>query len=158
GLAAFHPQPHRMQSLGTLGKAHVINDSKATNAHAAEAALAGMAEGRVARIVGGLAKGAAFDDLVQRSVRNLRASVRIGVDADPFAGAIARHAPEIPTEIIVPGDDEIMIAALNAALNRAEPGDTVLLAPAGASMDQFTSYEARGDALAAAVDRIREEK
>lgn len=157
GLKAFRTEAHRMQPLGTLEGVHVVNDSKATNAHAAEAALAGMDDGRVVWIVGGLAKGAVFDELLQRSARKLRAAVIIGVDPEPFSGAIARHAPEIPTEIVDPGDDEIMIAAVSAALNLAEPGDTVLLAPAGASMDQFVNYEARGDAFAAAVNRIREE-
>ncbi len=157
GLEAFRPDDHRMQGLGTVGEVHFINDSKATNAHAAAASLAGMDDGRVVWILGGLAKGAQFDELVRSNAGKLRAAVVIGVDPTPFSGAIARHAPQIPTEIIDPGNDEIMTAAVHAAIRLAEPGDTVLLAPAGASMDQFTSYQARGDAFMAAVEQVRAE-
>lgn len=151
GLAQFRTADHRLQHAGRVRGVNFINDSKATNAHAAAASLAGMTDGRVVWILGGLAKGAQFDDLIRSRVRKLRGAVIIGTDPEPFSGAIARHAPKVPTEIIDPGDDEVMIAAVRAAMNLAQPGDTVLLAPAGASMDQFASYEARGDAFIAAV-------
>jgi len=151
GLAQFRTAEHRLQRVGQVRGVNFINDSKATNAHAAAASLAGMEEGRVVWILGGLAKGARFDDLVRSRAEKLRGAVIIGTDPEPFSGAIVRHAPKVPTEIIDPGDDEVMIAAVRAAMNLAHAGDTVLLAPAGASMDQFKSYEARGDAFIAAV-------
>lgn len=154
GLREFQPDEHRMQQLGTHAGVHFVNDSKATNAHAAAASLSAMDEGKVVWILGGLAKGAEFDDLVEAYRGKLKAAVIIGVDHEPFSGAIARHAPKIPTEIIDPGNDEIMTAAIHAARRFAEPGDTVLLAPGGASMDQFQSYEKRGEAFAAAVEQI----
>lgn len=158
GLADFRPDAHRMQLLGQIDGIHFINDSKATNAHAALASLAGLDEGRVVWILGGLAKGAQFDDLVAAVAPKLRAAVIIGVDPEPFSSAISRHAPSVHVEIIDPGHDEIMRAAVETATSLATPGDTVLLAPAGASMDQFRNYEARGDAFVAAVAQIRAER
>lgn len=155
GLMDFHTDPHRMQQLGEVDGVHFINDSKATNAHAAAASLAAMDEGRVVWIAGGLAKGAEFDDLVAAYSGKLRAAVIIGVDHTPFSGAIERHAPHLPTKIIDPGDDDVMLRAVQEAVDLAEAGDTILLAPAGASMDQFASYEARGDAFATAVEHLK---
>lgn len=154
GLEAFRTAPHRLQPAGTVAGVHFVNDSKATNAHAAEASLAGMDDGRVVWILGGLAKGARFDDLVRTWAHKLRGAVIIGVDQEPYSGAITRHAPGLPTKTIDPGNDEIMTSAIRAALDLARPGDTVLLAPAGASMDQFTNYENRGDVFMAAVEQL----
>lgn len=158
GLSDFRPDDHRMQQLGDIDGVHFINDSKATNAHAAQASLAGLDDGRVVWILGGLAKGAQFDDLVAAVAEKIRAAVIIGVDHEPFSSAISRHAPHVHAEVIDPGHDEIMRVAVETAASLATPGDTVLLAPAGASMDQFQNYEARGDAFIDAVARFRAER
>jgi UDP-N-acetylmuramoylalanine--D-glutamate ligase len=125
-------------------------DSKATTAHAAAAALAGFAPASVVWIAGGLAKGARFEDLVARRADRLRAAVLIGVDPGPLAEALAQEAPGVPVERIADGPD-VMGRAVRAAAALARPGGTVLLAPAGASMDQFASYADRGDAFRRAV-------
>ncbi|GAB3169575.1 UDP-N-acetylmuramoyl-L-alanine--D-glutamate ligase [Myceligenerans halotolerans] len=152
GLRAFAPGDHRIQRVAEIGDVAYVNDSKATNAHAAAASLAGFPHGTVVWVAGGLAKGADFDELVATRADRLRAAVVIGADAAPITGALARHAPQIPVVRIDPGDTgTVMRRAVSAARGLARAGDTVLLAPAGASMDQFASYAARGEAFAAAV-------
>ena len=110
-------------------------------------------------VAGGLAKGARFDELVAARHDRLRAVVLIGVDREPLRDALARHAPEVPVVEVDAGETgPVMTRAVDEARRLAAepggaPGDdvTVLLAPACASMDQFTSYAARGEAFAAAV-------
>ena len=155
GLRAFRPGDHRTAHVRTVDGVHYVNDSKATNAHAAAAALSGLPAGRVVWIAGGLAKGAEFDALVREHADRLRAVVLIGVDATPWVEALARHAPAIPTQTIDPTDTgTVMTRAVTHARRLAQPGDTVLLAPAGASMDQFRSYADRGESFARAVTQL----
>ncbi|MFB9378889.1 UDP-N-acetylmuramoyl-L-alanine--D-glutamate ligase [Kineococcus gynurae] len=162
GLRGFVPAPHRVATVAVQtvegGEVRWVDDSKATNAHAAAASLASF--GSVVWVAGGLAKGARFEDLVAEHGSRLRAAVLIGRDRDLLAEALARHAPEVP---VVPVDlaqtggvlspETLMDAVVARAAELARPGDTVLLAPACASMDQFDSYGHRGDAFAAAVRR-----
>lgn len=155
GLRAYRPGAHRIARVRDLDGVAWVDDSKATNAHAAAASLAGFPAGSVVWLAGGLAKGASFDDLVAGRADRLRAAVVIGVDPEPIRGALARHAPEIPVVVVDPGDTgSVMRRAVAAARGLAEPGDTVLLAPAGASMDQFASYAQRGEAFATAVAEL----
>ena len=111
--------------------------------------------GAIVWIAGGLLKGASVDALVARHGPWLRGVVVIGTDRAEIVGAMRRHAPDVPVVEVTPGDDDAMAGIMTAAVSRAaalaRPGDTVLLAPAAASMDQFTDYAARGDAFAAAV-------
>ncbi len=156
GLRAFRPGGHRIATVAEADGIRWVDDSKATNAHAAAASLAAFAPRSVVWIAGGLAKGATFDELVASRSDRLAAVVLIGQDADPWAQALARHAPEVPVVRIDPGDTgSVMTRAVTQAraLAAAAPAQavTVLLAPASASMDQFASYAARGDAFAAAV-------
>ncbi|MCB2178053.1 MAG: UDP-N-acetylmuramoyl-L-alanine--D-glutamate ligase [Actinomycetales bacterium] len=152
GLRAYRPGAHRVELVATAGGIAYVDDSKATNAHAAAASLAAFAPGSVVWIAGGLAKGASFDDLVRDRADRLRAAVLIGVDQTPLADALARHAPAIPVHRVDPTDTgTVMSRAVTAARRLARPGDTVLLAPACASMDQFVSYAQRGEAFTAAV-------
>ncbi|RKN42304.1 UDP-N-acetylmuramoyl-L-alanine--D-glutamate ligase [Streptomyces hoynatensis] len=149
GLRAFTPDAHRIQHVAQVAGVAYVDDSKATNTHAAEASLA--AYGSVVWIAGGLAKGASFDDLVRAAAPRLRGAVLIGADRALVAAALARHAPDVPVVDLDRTDTGAMAAAVHEATRLARQGDTVLLAPACASMDMFTNYNERGDAFAAAV-------
>jgi UDP-N-acetylmuramoylalanine--D-glutamate ligase len=129
-----------------------VDDSKATNPHAADAAL--RAHPRVVWIAGGLLKGAEVDELVAANAERLSAVVLIGRDRDRFAAALARHAPDVPVREVIAGDDAGMLQAVRVANEFARPGSVVLLAPAAASMDMFTDYAHRGRAFADAVRAV----
>ncbi|MCK9893861.1 UDP-N-acetylmuramoyl-L-alanine--D-glutamate ligase [Frankia sp. AgB32] len=143
-LAGFRAGAHRNAEVAVLDGVRWVDDSKATNPHAAAASLTGYPS--VVWIAGGLNKGLTFDDLVCQARGGLRGVVLIGRCADEIAVALARHAPDVPVERAAAMDDAVKAAAI-----LARAGDTVLLAPAAASMDMFRDYAARGDAFAAAV-------
>jgi UDP-N-acetylmuramoylalanine--D-glutamate ligase len=147
-LAGFRAGAHRDAHVVTVAGVRYVDDSKATNPHAAAASLLGYPA--VVWIAGGLNKGLDFDDLVLLARDRLRGVVLIGRCADEIAAALARHAPDVPVERAAGMDD-----AVEAATRLARPGDTVLLAPAAASMDMFRDYAERGDQFAAAA-RARE--
>ena len=149
GLRAFTPDAHRMQHVADIDGVAYVDDSKATNTHAAEASLA--AYDRVVWIAGGLAKGATFDDLVAEVAPRLRGVVLIGADRALIREALARHAPQVPVVDLDRTDTGAMTVAVHQAARLAEPGDTVLLAPACASMDMFTNYTVRGQVFAEVV-------
>ncbi|MET9376407.1 UDP-N-acetylmuramoyl-L-alanine--D-glutamate ligase [Streptomyces sp. NPDC002992] len=149
GLRAFRPDPHRIELVEEIEGVTYVDDSKATNTHAAEASLA--AYDPIVWIAGGLAKGATFDELVQKSAERLRGVVLIGADRALIREALARHAPEVPVVDLDRTDTGAMSAAVQEAARLARPGDTVLLAPACASMDMFANYNKRGEAFADAV-------
>ncbi|MDT0301151.1 UDP-N-acetylmuramoyl-L-alanine--D-glutamate ligase [Streptomonospora wellingtoniae] len=149
GLAAFAPEPHRMAQLGSVGGVDYVDDSKATNPHAAAAALASFAS--VVWVAGGLLKGAEVEDLVREAAPRLRAAVLLGRDRDRLRAALARHAPDTAVVEVETAGEGAMEEAVRAAAGLARPGDTVLLAPAAASMDMFTDYKERGRRFAAAV-------
>lgn len=149
GLRDFAPGEHRNVEVATISGVRYVNDSKATNPHAAAASLA--AYPRVVWIAGGQLKGASIDDLVRSVADRLAGVVLIGVDAPLIADALSRHAPNVPT-MSVPGTDHgVMTEVVRAATTMAAPGDVVLLAPAAASLDMFSSYASRGSTFAAAV-------
>ncbi|WP_309049408.1 UDP-N-acetylmuramoyl-L-alanine--D-glutamate ligase [Streptomyces sp.] len=149
GLRAFRPDPHRIELVEEVEGVTYVDDSKATNTHAAEASLA--AYDPIVWIAGGLAKGATFDELVQKSAKRLRGAVLMGADRALIREALARHAPEVPVVDLDRTDTGAMSEAVREAARLARPGDTVLLAPACASMDMFTNYNKRGEAFADAV-------
>ncbi len=152
GLRAFTPGGHRGAPVGEYDGVQYVDDSKATNPHAARAAL--LAHPRVVWVAGGLLKGADVDTLA-RLVADARdrliGAVLLGTDRVVIADALARHAPDIPVRMVDSGDDEAMTEVVAAAADLARPGDVVLLAPAAASMDMFSDYAQRGRAFAAAV-------
>ncbi|MEA5456885.1 UDP-N-acetylmuramoyl-L-alanine--D-glutamate ligase [Sinomonas sp. JGH33] len=162
GLRRYLPGDHRIQPIASVGGIEWVNDSKATNPHAAAASLAAFDS--VVWIAGGLSKGVTYDELVGRHASRLKAVVLIGVDSSELAAALARHAPNVPVIPVEPGETggdqpegaSIMDDAVARAAEVAAPGDTVLMAPAAASMDQFTSYAQRGTAFIDAVRRLVE--
>ena len=156
GLAGFRPDPHRIAEVAVIDQVTYVDDSKATNPHAALASLS--AYPHVVWVAGGLAKGADFADLVVSVLPRLRAAVLIGRDRAVIADALARHAPEVPVVELASTDTEVMEDVVRAAADLAMPGDTVLLAPGCASWDMFANYGARGDAFAAAVLRHKAER
>jgi len=153
GLDDFHPGPHRSAVVGEVDGVTYVDDSKATNPHAADAALAARGE-PVVWIVGGLLKGASVDALVATHARRLRGAVVIGTDRSEIVAALARHAPDLPVVEVATGDHEVMTTAVRRAAALARPGDVVVLAPSAASMDQFVDYAHRGRAFAEAVVQL----
>lgn len=162
-LSGFEVGRHRAEVVATVDGVTYVDDSKATNPHAAQASIA--AYPRVVWIAGGLLKGASVEGLVASVADRLVGAVLIGRDREFIANALSRHAPNVPVVTPVTGEDfgmlgangtdetgrAVMSAVVAAARDLATPGDTVLLAPAGASFDQFSSYGHRGDAFAEAV-------
>ncbi|MFB7090151.1 UDP-N-acetylmuramoyl-L-alanine--D-glutamate ligase [Streptomyces sp. NPDC056296] len=152
GLRAFTPDAHRIAHVADVDGVAYVDDSKATNTHATEASLAAYES--IVWIAGGLAKGATFDELVAGAAKRLRGAVLIGADRALIREALARHAPEVPVVDLDRTDTGAMLQAVQEAQRLARPGDTVLLAPACASMDMFTNYNKRGDAFAEAVREL----
>ncbi len=168
GLRSVRVGAHKIELVAEHGGVRFVDDSKATNPHAADASLraygtvegdvgdapptgAGDARSKVVWIAGGQAKGTTFDDLVRAHRARLRGAVLLGVDRGLIADALARHAPEVPVIAISDGETRAMRQAVAAAVSLARPGDVVLLAPGCASFDMFSGYAARGDAFAEAV-------
>jgi UDP-N-acetylmuramoylalanine--D-glutamate ligase len=150
GLATFRVDHHRTEPVGFADEVLWIDDSKATNPHAAGASLGAF--DRVVWIVGGLLKGVDLGPLVERHAGRLAAAVIIGADRQPVVESFARHAPAVPLfEVDTAETDAVMPEAVRLAAAASQPGDVVLLAPAAASMDQFENYADRGDRFAAAV-------
>jgi UDP-N-acetylmuramoylalanine--D-glutamate ligase len=151
GLRAFQPDPHRISLVAQVRGVDYVDDSKATNPHAAAASLAAYPS--VVWIAGGLFKGADSDveALVDAAAPRLRGVVLLGVDRAKIRDALARHAPDVPVVEAAGTDTGVMDRVVAEAARLAVPGDTVLLAPAAQSFDIFRDYPARGDAFAAAV-------
>jgi UDP-N-acetylmuramoylalanine--D-glutamate ligase len=151
GLRAFEPEPHRITRVAEVGGVAYVDDSKATNPHAAAASLAAYPS--VVWVAGGMLRGEAadIDGLVRGAAARVRAAVLLGRDRAIVRQALSRHAPDVPVVELAGTDTGIMERVVTEAAALAVPGDTVLLAPAAASLDMFANYGARGDAFAAAV-------
>ena len=156
GLRRYHVEKHRIAEVARVAGVTYVDDSKATNPHAASASLAAFEN--IVWIAGGLLKGAQVDELVASRAERLRGVVLIGRDRAVIAQALARHAPDVPVVDVdaAAHDGDVMDAVVEAAARLAGDGDVVLLAPAAASMDMFTDYGARGEQFAAAVRRRAE--
>lgn len=152
GLRGFRPDAHRIAHVGEVAGVNYVDDSKATNPHAAQASL--LAYEHVVWIAGGQAKGATFDELVIAARERLRGVVLLGQDKAVIAEALARHAPEVPVIVVGSTDTGTMETVVGEATKLAQVGDTVLLAPGCASWDMFANYGARGDAFTEAVNRL----
>lgn len=155
GLQDFEPAGHRIAYVATVNDVTYIDDSKATNTHAALTSL--RAYGPVVWIAGGMAKGQDFDELILQAGQKLRGVVLLGVDRDVIARGMAQHAPQVPVTVIERTDSEAMVEVVAAAQAFAQAGDTVLLAPGCASWDMFRDYSQRGDLFAQAVQALAQE-
>jgi len=159
GLRTFTPAPHRIAEVGVIDEVRFIDDSKATSPHAATASLHSFDS--IVWIAGGLGKGIAFDDVVRGAASRLRAAVVFGACRHEVADALARHAPDVRVVEVVGSETDqvetVMDRVVAQAFALAVRGDTVLLAPAAASMDMFVDYAHRGDVFAAAVARFRDQ-
>jgi UDP-N-acetylmuramoylalanine--D-glutamate ligase len=159
-LQEFKPGRHRIETIFESDSISWVDDSKATNPHAASASL--MSHLSVVWIAGGLAKGADMDLIVQRCKGRIKAAILIGADRQLIADALKKYAPEIPQILVdAPSDysrggdsNSLMEAVVAEAVKLVATGDAVLMAPACASMDQFISYADRGDRFAAAVRKV----
>jgi UDP-N-acetylmuramoylalanine--D-glutamate ligase len=158
GLASFVPEPHRISLVADLDGVTFIDDSKASNPAAAAASLAAFPS--IVWVAGGLFRGsdADLDAIVSTAAPRLRGAVLIGTDRARFAGALARHAPDVPVAELSSTDTGVMDEAVAQAAAFARRGDTVLLAPAAQSWDMFRDYPARGEAFAAAVGRLSDSR
>jgi UDP-N-acetylmuramoylalanine--D-glutamate ligase len=152
GLAAYVPEPHRNALVAKVKDVSYVDDSKATNPHAALASLASYE--RLVWVAGGQLKGVDIDDLVRRIAPRLTGAVVLGVDRSAVLAALARHAPNLRVVEVSRTDDGAMGEVVTAAAGLAQPGDTVLLAPAAASLDMYASYAHRGEAFARAVREL----
>lgn len=146
-IRTFVPAPHRIQRVAELAGVTFVDDSKATNAHAADASLKSFES--VVWIVGGLLKGVDPAPLIEKHASRLRGVVVIGADTSELEAILATGYPNLEVRVI--SGENIMNQAVLAAKSLAHVGDVVLLAPAAASMDQFKDYQDRGNQFQAAV-------
>ena len=138
--------------MATVNQVRYVDDSKATNPHAAAASLASFDS--IIWIAGGQTKGTSFDDLVLRFGDRLRAVALLGEDRLVIANSLARHAPDVPVFISLSDKNEAMCEIVEWAAARAKPGDVVLLAPGAASKDMYIDYAERGESFAAEVRKL----
>ncbi|WP_440590363.1 UDP-N-acetylmuramoyl-L-alanine--D-glutamate ligase [Microbacterium phosphatis] len=149
-LEHFRLDPHRIEVVARHAGVTWVDDSKATNPHAAASSLAAY-PGAV-WVVGGQLKGVDISELVALRGPASRAAVVIGIERAEVVAAFARHAPAVPVFEVDDAETEtVMDRAVELAAAVAGDGDVVLLAPAAASFDQFTGYDDRGARFAAAV-------
>lgn len=147
-LTNFRLDAHRIELVADQDEIRWVDDSKATNPHAAAASLNSFE--KVVWIVGGLLKGVDLDDLVSKYANRFSAAIVIGKEREAVLAAFAKNAPGIPV-IEISDQDAVMHQVVRAARQVAKPGDVVLLAPAAASMDQFKDYADRGNQFAEQV-------
>jgi UDP-N-acetylmuramoylalanine--D-glutamate ligase len=159
-IKKFRPGRHRIELVLEQNGIRWIDDSKATNPHAAQASV--MSELSVVWIAGGLAKGAEMSELIAQVGSRLRAVVLIGTDRELIAHELQSNFPNVSLVRVDPkpghdrssADNNFMNQIVTEAKHLAQSGDAVLLAPACASMDQFLSYGDRGDRFAKSVREI----
>lgn len=173
-LSNFHVAKHRGEVVATAPGLVAVDNSKATNPHAADSALSGFAN--VVWVAGGQLKGADLSDLLTAHAHRLRAAVLLGVDRELFADALGKHAPEVKVFQVAETDPErAMDEAVSIATEQAakvlqdqagiagpegqaeaesqDPACAVVLAPAAASLDMYTGMGQRGDMFAAAISK-----
>lgn len=146
-LKTFTVQAHRGQVVAETAGITWIDNSKATNPHAAAAALRGQRD--VVWVAGGQLKGASVDELITDIADALKAAVVLGIDRHIIAETLAKHAPNVPVTIVDSTDPRgAMEETIAAARSYADAGDRVILAPAAASLDMYSGMSQRGDLFA----------
>lgn len=149
-LRSFSLDPHRIEVVATADGIVWVDDSKATNPHAAASSLAAF-PGAV-WVVGGDLKGVDIGDLVASRGADAGAAIVIGVERGEVVAAFARHAPGVPVfEVDHEQTDDVMARVVELASGIVRDGGVVLLAPAAASFDQFSDYGDRGRRFSGAV-------
>ncbi|QSB04257.1 UDP-N-acetylmuramoyl-L-alanine--D-glutamate ligase [Natronoglycomyces albus] len=151
GLRAYRPEPHRNVTIAEYDGVRWVDDSKATNPHAAQASLESYDD--VVWIAGGQLKGVDIAPLVKAVAPRLKSAILLGQDRGLVAEALREYAPRVPVAIVDSVEHSAMDEAVAAADAVASPGDTVLLAPSAASFDMYAGYAERGQAFAAALTR-----
>ena len=146
-MMSFPGLAHRMQQVGRMGTIPFINDSKATNADAAEKALSSFSN--IYWIAGGIAKAGGIEPL-KPLFGNVSRAYLIGQAAREFAATIGSALPFEDSGTL----EKAVAAALRDAQNDARPGAVVLLSPACASFDQYPNFEVRGDAFVKTVSLL----
>lgn len=152
GLRTFVPDPHRNELIATVAGIDYVDDSKATNPHAAASSLSSYRQ--IVWIAGGQLKGVEVEPLVAEFADRLTGAVLLGVDRENIRRALARHAPDLPVILVSRTDHGAMNDAVAAATSLAHAGDVILLAPAAASKDMYANYGERGLAFSAAVREL----
>lgn len=144
-VAEFRGVEHRIEFVSEIGGVKFYNDSKATSVDATSKALEALSEdeGKTVLILGGRGKNAPYAPLIDLIERSVRAIVLIGEDADNIESQLGGHS-----DLMRAGS---MDEAVSRAFDAAQPGDSVLLAPACASFDMFKSFEERGEVFKKAV-------
>lgn len=148
-LEHFRTLEHRIEPLGEIGRVRFVNDSKSTTVDSTRAALEAV-EGTVVLIAGGRDKGAAFGELEPLLEKKVRLAVLYGEAREKIAGSW-KDFPRVKTE-------KDFARAFRAAFEAAHPGDAVLLSPMCTSFDQFSSFEARGEAFRRLVQDLKKER
>lgn len=150
-LHSYRVSGHRGAVVHEAGDVQWVDNSKATNPHAADSALRGV-DGQIVWIAGGQLKGADVDQLVAEHAGKFRAVALLGVDGEMIRGAVDKHAPGTPVFLTDTTDPvRAMNEVVGFAAERAQPGDTVILAPAAASLDMYTGMSQRGNLFADAA-------
>lgn len=150
-ISSFKLSPHRNQLVAEIAGVRYVNDSKATNPHAADSSL--RSYDSLVWIVGGLLKGTSPRELIESHGSRLRGAIIIGSDTQELERLFSEVLPGLPVRVI--SGERVMQQAVRAAKELAKPGDVVLLAPAAASMDQFHDYADRGNQFIAAVEDLK---
>lgn len=150
-INTFKLSPHRNQLVADISGVRFVNDSKATNPHAADSSL--RSYDSVVWIVGGLLKGTSPRELIAEHANRLRGAVLLGADSSELQRLFSELLPNLPLRVIT--GDSVMMKAVQQAAELAKLGDVVLLAPAAASMDQFRDYADRGNQFISAVGGLR---
>lgn len=153
GLQEFEPAPHRISFVAEIAGVKYVDDSKATNTHAADTALSAYQS--VVWIAGGLAKGQDFSELVKKHSSRIKAAILLGKDRELIRRAFEDYSPGTSLYEISEINEKAMEQVVKQAQATASKGDVVLLAPGCASWDMFKDYKARGNAFASAVRSLK---
>ncbi|MFI5504144.1 UDP-N-acetylmuramoyl-L-alanine--D-glutamate ligase [Corynebacterium kutscheri] len=151
-LATFSVAGHRGQVVATYRGIVAVDNSKATNPHAADSALGGFKS--IVWIAGGQLKGADVSEVIRRHAQHIKAAALLGVDALKIAQALADNAPHVKIQVTQETDPVLaMNEVVEFAVSQASAGDAIVLAPAAASLDMYTGMAQRGDLFADAIKK-----